>query len=231
MNSFVDNAIVSTRRKRQQNRKLLNQKDAFADFFSIKQDNRDSQNESRESTVGENVPSTNTNQLIPVNGSQVVMQTIERSITNRVRSDKNNIVVTVETKVIDAILAAICISIAFRVGLLIKSINASSERDPGSVILNPDRRDFSGNADGFQMNASSWLDSISDLNRLDEACSNITVEVGDLFVNEGNSDQQTYTYHNELEFRISSQKSCYFRIRKQDHTELFFSSNTGPFDF
>ena len=56
-------------------------------------------------------------------------------------------------------------------------------------------RRFLGNIEGLQMIASSRINLRTDLNWFDETCSNITVEEGDLSVNERNFDQQTHTHH------------------------------------
>ena len=49
------------------------------------------------------------------------------------------------------------------------------------------------------MTASSRLHSHTDLNRIDETGGNITVEVGDLLVNEINVDPQTRTHHSNTD--------------------------------
>ena len=45
------------------------------------------------------------------------------------------------------------------------------------------------------MTASSKINSRTDSNRIDETRGNITVEEGDLLVNEKNLDRQTHTHH------------------------------------
>ena len=65
-----------------------------------------------------------------------------------------------------------------------KSINASSRRDIDSIVPNPDQKDFSGNVEGLQNTAASRTKLYTDLIRIDETRDNITVEVGDLSVNE-----------------------------------------------
>ena len=47
----------------------------------------------------------------------------------------------------------------------------------GSVVLNPDQRVFAGNVEGLQMTASSRINSHTDLNRIDETCGSISVEL------------------------------------------------------
>ena len=107
------------------------------------------------------------------------MQTLERTLTDKVCNEVNNAVATFKARVYDAILAEMHSLVILRVELVLKSINVSSERDPGSAVLNRDQRDFSENADGFLITASCRLDSNTDLNRIDETRGNITVEAND----------------------------------------------------
>ena len=77
----------------------------------IKQNNDDTPNKSETITIGENVASGNkniNNHLIPLNGSQMNLQALQRSTADRVLSELDNGVATVEveTRVYDAILAA-----------------------------------------------------------------------------------------------------------------------------
>ena len=63
------------------------------------------------------------------------MQTLERTLTNKVLSEVDNVVATVATKIHDAILAAMDSFVISRVELAMKSVNATSGRYPGSVVL------------------------------------------------------------------------------------------------
>ena len=76
-----------------------------------------------------------------------------------------------------------------------KSANASSGRSVDVNVLKPVQRDFSGNMENLQMTASSRINSHTELNRIDETRGNITVEGGDLLVNETNIDRQTHAHH------------------------------------
>ena len=105
---------------------------------------------------------------------------------------------TVETKVQDAVLTAIENLVVPRVKLVMQSVNASTGRGVGSVVSHPDQGDFSGNIEGFQMTASSIINSHTDLNSIDETRGNITVEGGDLLVNERNLDQQARSQQSQL---------------------------------
>ena len=100
---------------------------------------------------------------------------------------------TVETRVKDALLAAIENLVTPRVELVIKTVNASSGLGVGSAVSDPDQRDFSGNIDGLEMTASSGINSHTDLKRIDETRGNISVEGKDWLVSRKNIDQQTHS--------------------------------------
>ena len=76
------------------------------------------------------------------------------------------------------------------------SANAPSGRSVDGNVLELDQKDFLGNIEGLRVNASSWMNSNADLNRIDETRGKITVEEGDLLVNEKNIDRQSYSAHN-----------------------------------
>ena len=79
--------MVSTRRKRKQNSTVFTQLNDLPDNFLIGKDYLDTHTGIIEDTIGENVASCNTNHLIPTISSEVDMQTLERSISSRVRSE------------------------------------------------------------------------------------------------------------------------------------------------
>ena len=81
-------------------------------------------------------------------------------------------------------MAAIENLVIARVELAMTSINASSGHEVGSVVLDPDPRDFSGKIEGLLKITSIRRNSLTDLNRIDETRGNITVKGGDLLVNE-----------------------------------------------
>ena len=82
-----------------------------------------------------------------------------------------------------------------RVELAMKSANASSGRSVDGNVMEPDRRDFSGQVEGLQINATSKIRSRTDSSRINETRGNITVEEGDLMVKEKNIDRQPQTHH------------------------------------
>ena len=81
--------------------RLLRQCDEFAENFWTRQNNHDTQSKNRVDEIGEQRASSSIKHLIRVD-----MQTIERNITDNVRSEVDNAEATVETRVFDAISAA-----------------------------------------------------------------------------------------------------------------------------
>ena len=88
-------------------------------------------------TKCENVTSSVTKLLTLVISSRVDMQLLERSFPDRLRCEVDSVVSLV--KVLDGILAAMDNSVIPRVELAIKSVNPSSVRDLGSLVVDPDR--------------------------------------------------------------------------------------------
>ena len=77
-----------------------------------------------------------------------------------------------------------------------KSANAHPERSVDGDVLESDQRDFLGNVENLRMTASSRINSRTDINRIDKTRGNITLEEGELLVNENNIDRQTHGHHN-----------------------------------
>ena len=102
---------------------------------------------------------------------------------------------SVETRVQDAVLTAIEILVVPRKELVMKSANAPPGRSVDGNVLERDQRDFLGNIKGPRMTASSRINWHSDIKIIDEIRGNITVEEGDLLVNEKNIDRQKYAHH------------------------------------
>ena len=123
---------------------------------------------------------------------------------------------TIETRVQDAVLTTIEILVIPRVKLAMKLTNASSGWSADGNVLDPNQRDFLGNVEGLQMTASSRKDSRTDVNMIDETRDNITIEEGDLVVNEKKIDRQLHTHHNLITLHLSSfsksNKSTHYSI-------------------
>ena len=133
--------MVSTRKKRQSNRKLLSQLDDLNQVMIIgnaaseRLENivfSESTND-RDFTIG--ISSKNT----AVNESMVNMKTLERCFNERIDREMSNIADTVKDRIQNAILAAIDNIVAPKIELAIKSKNASTGRDVTSVTANSER--------------------------------------------------------------------------------------------
>ena len=154
--------MASTRKKKQQSKKLFIQLSEKDTHFMIGQSNQDEQAESRDCMIYRGTSSDNTNNPTQVNYPQVDMHTLEKNIVSKIRSDKNNVMTTVEIRVQDAVLTEIEILVIPRVELAMKLANASSGRRVDGNVLEPDQRDFSGNIEGLQMTASIRIHAHTD---------------------------------------------------------------------
>ena len=79
------------------------------------------------------------------------IHTLEKNIADKVRREVDEVITLVEIRVQDAVLTAMENLVICRVELAMKSVDASSGRGMDSVVLDPDRRVFSGNIEGLQM--------------------------------------------------------------------------------
>ena len=93
--------------------------------------------------AGDSVDPSSANHLINESSSPVDMHILEKSISDRAKSDVENFVAMIETRVHDAILCAMDNLVIPRLELAMKSTDASSTRDPSIVVLDLDQRDFS----------------------------------------------------------------------------------------
>ena len=147
--------MVSTRKKRQSNRRLLSQLDDFdqdmiiGNAVSERQENVvvNGGTNDREYTVS------NSSNNTVVNESAVNVKTLERCFNERIDREMNNIVDTVEDMIQNAILNAIENIVTPKIELAIRSINASSGRDVTSVTENSERGEQAG-INAFFENAS-----------------------------------------------------------------------------
>ena len=188
--------MVSTRKKRQSNKRLLSQLDDFDQDMIIgiavsgRQEN-DVVNEGtndRDFTVG-----TSNNDSV-VNRNAMSVKTLERCFNGRIDREMSNIVDTVEDRIQNAILTAIENIIAPKIELAIRSINASSGRDATSLSANSERRERVGINASFE-NASKNNDTLDVSNVNDETRRNNPDEVSELSVPETHFDRQSRTHH------------------------------------
>ena len=188
--------MVSTRKKRQSNKRLLSK---LADFdqdmiignaVSERQENAvvNEGTNDRDFTV-----STSNNDSV-VNGNAMSVKTLERCFNGRIDREMSNIVDTVEDRIQNAILTAVENIVAPKIELAIKSINASSGRDATSVSANSDRRERMGINASFE-NASKHNDTLDASNVNDETRHDNPDEVSELSVPETHFDRKAHTHH------------------------------------
>ena len=184
--------MVSTRKKRQSNKRLLSQLDDFdqdmiiGNAASERQENTvvNKGTNDRDFTVG------TSNDSSIGNGNAMSVKTLERCFNERIDRERSNIVDTVEDRIQNAILTAIDNIITPFIELAIRSINASSGRDATSVSANSERREHAS----FE-NASGNNDTLGEPIVNDETRQNIPDKVGELSVPEAHFDRQPHTHH------------------------------------
>ena len=188
--------MVSTRKKRQSNKKLLSQLDDFdqdmiiGNAASQRQENvvvNEGTND-QDFTVG----TSNVSSIVDENALNV--KTLERCFNERIDREMNNVVETVEDRIQNAILTAIDNIVAPKIELAIRSINTSSGRDVTSVSANSERREHAG-INAFSENASENNNKLNTTNENDETRQNIHDEVSELSVPGTHCDRQLHTHH------------------------------------
>ena len=173
--------MVSTRKKRQSNKRLLSQLDDFDQDMIIgstaseRQENAvvDESTNVQDFTVG-------TSNVSPViNKIAMNVKTLERCFNERIDREMINFVDTVKDRIQNAILAAIDNIVAPKIELANRSINASSGRDVTSVTAKSERGERVGINASFEK-ASENNDILRVSNVNDETRQNIPDEVSEL---------------------------------------------------
>ena len=188
--------MVSTRKKRQSNKRLLSQLDNFDQDMIIGNTVRESQENAvvNEETNDRDFTVDTSNDDSVINGSVMSVKTLERCFNERIDREMSNIVDTVEDRIQNAILTAIKNIVAPKIELAIRSINASSEQDATSVSANLQRKERVGINASFE-NASKINDTLNVSNVNDETRHNIQDEVSELSAPEIHFDRQSHTHH------------------------------------
>ena len=212
--------MVSTRKKKQLNKKLFSQLNERDTDFMIEQSNRDEQIENRGNMLCKETSSDNASDPAQITYPQVDVHTLEEIFVSKVRSEVDNVMTSVETRVQDAVLTTTEMLVIPERELAMKSANAHPERSVDGNVLEPGQRDNLGKIKGLRMTAPIRINSHRDLNRIDETRANITVEEGDLLVSEINIDRQTYA-HDKYYFRVAH--ICFFLEALT--VELSFANN------
>ena len=188
--------MVSTRKKRQSNKRLLSQLDDFdqdviiGNTASEKQENVvvNEGNNDQDFTVGTSNISSIINEIV------LNMKTLERCFNERIDREMENIVETVEDRIQSATLTAIDNIVGPKIELAIRSINASSGRDVASMSANSERREHTGINASFE-NASENNNTIGVTNINDEARRNSQDGVSELSVPGTQFDRQSHIHH------------------------------------
>ena len=183
--------MVSTRKKRQSNKRLLSQlDDSDRDMIigiavSERQENTvvNEGTNDRDFTVG-----TSSNDSI-VNANAMSVKTLERCFIERIDREMSKIVDTVEDRIQNAILAAIDNIVTPKIELAIRSITTSSGRDATSASAGSERREHVGINASFE-NASGNDNTIGVSNVNDETRHDIPDEVSELSVPETRFNRQ-----------------------------------------
>ena len=187
--------MVSTRNKRQSNRRLLSQLHDFDQNMIIdhaasgRQENIvvNEDTNDRDFTV-----STSSNN-IAVDESTVNVKTLERCFNERIDKEVSNSIHTVESMILNKISTTIDNIVAPRIGLAIRSVSTSSGRDVTRVTANSKRREHVG-INAFFENAS---ENKNIRNGNDETRNDLPNEVSELSVPKTHFDRRRHSHHNK----------------------------------
>ena len=188
--------MVSTRKKKQSNRRLLSQLEDFDQDMVIENAAIERQGNIvvEKGTNYRDFNAGTTSNNTAINESTVNVKTLERCFNERIDREMSNIVDTVEDRIQNAILTAIDNIVAPKIELTIRSINASSARDVTSVSANSELREHVGINTSFE-NASGNNNTIGVSNVNDEIRPNIPERVSELSVPEILFERQAHTHH------------------------------------
>ena len=188
--------MVSTRKKRQSNKRLLSQLDDFDQDMIIGSAVNDRHGNAvvSEGTNDRDFTVRTSNNDSVINESTFNVKTLERCFNERIDREMSNIIDTLEDRIQNAILTAIENIVAPKIELAIRSINASSGRDATSVSVNSERWEHVGINAIFE-NASGNYNTLGVSNVNDETRHNNPDEVSELPVPETHFDRQTHTHH------------------------------------
>ena len=188
--------MVSTRKKRQSNKRLLSQLDDFDQDMIIGNTTNERQEgvEVNEGTNDRDFTAGTSNVSSIVNENVLNVKTLERCFNERIDREIGNIVDTVEDRIQNAILTAIDNIVTPKIELAIRSINASSGRDVASASGNSERREYEGINASFE-NASENNRTLGITNTNDETRHNSHDGVSELPVFGTQFDRQSPTHY------------------------------------
>ena len=188
--------MVSTRKKRQSNKRLLSQLDDF-DHDMIIGNTASERQESvvvNENTNDQDFTVGTSNISTAMNKNAMTVKTLERCFNERIDREMNNFVDMVEDRIQSAILAAIHNIVAPKIELSIRSLNAFSGRDVTSVSANSECKEHAGIGASFE-NASENNNTIGVTSLNDEARRNSQDGASELSVPGTQFDRQSHIHH------------------------------------
>ena len=188
--------MVSTRKKRQSNKRLLSQLDDFDQDVIIgnTESSRQKSVTVNGGTKDQDFTAGTSNVGSVVNENTLNMKTLERCFNERIDREMSNVVDTVEDRIQNAILTAIDNIVAPKIELAIRSINASSGRDVTSVSANSELREHVGINASFE-NASENNNTLGVTNINDEPPHSFQDEVSESLVQGTQFDRRSHAHH------------------------------------
>ena len=188
--------MVSTRKKRRSNKRLLSQLDDFDQDVIIGNAASGSQESVTVNggTNDQDFTARTSNVGSVVNENRLNMKTLERCFNERIDREMSNNVDTVEDRIQNAILTAIDNLVTPKIELAIKSINASSGRDVTSVSANSERREHVGINASFE-NAFENNNTLGVTNINDESRHRFQDGVSESLVQGTQFDRQSHAHH------------------------------------
>ena len=188
--------MVSTRKKRQSNKRLLSQLDDFDQDMIVGNTASERQENVvvNEGTNDQDLTVGTSNVSTAMNKNAMTVKTFEKCFNEKIDREMNIIVDTVEDGIQKAFLAAIDNIVAPKIELAIRSKNASSGRVVTSVCANSERRERTGINISFE-NASENDNTIGVRNINDEARRNSQDGVSELSVPWTQFDRQSHIHH------------------------------------
>ena len=188
--------MVSTRKKRQSNKRLLSQLDDF-DQDTIIGNTASKRQESvvvNEGINDQDITVATSNVSSIINENVLNVKTLERCFNERIDREMEDNVETVEDRIQSAILTATDNIFGPKIELAIRSINTSSGRDVASMSANSERREHTGIDASFE-NASENNNTIGVTKINDEPRRNSQDGVSELSVPGTEFDRQSHIHH------------------------------------
>ena len=213
--------MLSARRKRQLNRKLLKQLDDFDQDFVIGNAVGDRHESAtvNEGTGDQDFTVGTSDKDLMTNVNTLILNTLERCFNEKIEREMINNVQTVEEKIRNVILTAIESIVSLKIDLANRSIITSAGQDATSVTPNSERVEHIGITAPSQ-NVSESNESLHVLNvvNVNDGTQNFFPDkVNELSVPGTPFDRQPHTYHKVTEKKQQTSQIPEFPIGFQHH--------------